>query len=106
MLSGKYLNGARPEGARLTIETRPDHRAHPNTEAAIQFYVDLASDYELDACQMALAFVNDRPFVTSTLIGATNMTQLKNNIASIDLELSDEVYEKIKDIRRDIPMPF
>ena len=106
MLSGKYLNGARPEGARVTIETRPEHRVHPQTDAAVQAYVNLANDYSLDVCQMSLAFVNDQPFVTSTLIGATNMTQLKNNIDSINLELPDEVYGKIKKIRRDYPMPF
>ncbi|MDH5711775.1 MAG: aldo/keto reductase, partial [Gammaproteobacteria bacterium] len=77
-----------------------------NTDAAIKEYVKLAKAYDLDACQMALAFVNDRPFVSSTLIGATNMTQLKNNIAAIDIELSDEIYAKIKQIRRNYPMPF
>ena len=106
MLSGKYLNGARPEGARITIETRPEHRIHPQTDAAVQAYVDLANAYDLDVCQMALSFVNDQPFVSSTLIGATNMDQLKNNIDSINLELSAEIYEKIKQIRRDYPMPF
>lgn len=106
MLSGKYLNGARPEGARITIETRPEHRIHPQTDAAVQEYVNLAKAYDLDVCQMALAFVNQQTFVSSTLIGATNMAQLKSNINSIDLELPAEVYEKIKNIRRDYPMPF
>jgi len=106
MLSGKYLNGARPEGARITIETRPEHRIHPQTDAAVQAYVDLAKTYDLDVCQMALAFVNDQPFVRSTLIGATTMVQLKNNIDSINLTLSAEIYEKIKEIRREYPMPF
>ncbi|MDH5611858.1 MAG: aldo/keto reductase [Gammaproteobacteria bacterium] len=106
MLSGKYLNGARPEGARITIETRPEHRIHPQTDAAVQEYVNLANIYDLDVCQMALAFVNNQPFVSSTLIGATNMVQLKNNIDSINLSLSDEIYQKIKKIRRDYPMPF
>jgi len=106
MLSGKYLNGARPEGARITIETRPEHRIHPQTDAAVQEYVDLANAYNLDVCQMALSFVNNQPFVSSTLIGATNMVQLKNNIDSIHLDLSDEISENIKKIRRDYPMPF
>ena len=106
MLSGKYLNGARPEGARITLETRPEHRIHPQTDAAVQAYLELANAYDLDVCQMALAFVNNQPFVSSTLIGATSMTQLKNNIASINVELPAEVYEKIKGIRRNYPMPF
>ena len=106
MLSGKYLNGARPEGARITIETRPEHRVLPQTDAAITKYVELAKQHELDACQMALAFVNDQPFVTSTLIGATNMTQLKNNIDSINLKLPSEVYQGIDQIRREFPMLY
>jgi len=106
MISGKYLNGAKPEGARLTIETRPEHRIHPDTDAAIVKYIKLAKNYDLDVTQMALAFVNTRPFVTSTLIGATKMSQLKSNIASIEVTLSAEVREKIEKIRRDYPMPF
>ncbi len=106
MLSGKYLNGARPEGARITIETRPEHRVHPRTDAAIQKYVELAKKYKLDACQMALAFVNDQPFVNSTLIGATNMIQLKSNIESISVKLSKEVYDEIDKIRREFPMLY
>ena len=106
ILSGKYLNGARPERARLTIETRPEHRLTPMTNAAASRYVDLAKRHGLDACQMAIAFVNCRPFVTSTLIGATNMTQLKTNIDAISLKLSDEINTEIEEIRREYPMPF
>jgi aryl-alcohol dehydrogenase-like predicted oxidoreductase len=106
MLSGKYLNGARPEGARITIETRPEHRTLPQSDAAIKRYIDLADQYGLDPCQMALAFVNDQPFVTSTLIGATNMVQLKSNISSISLKLPVEVYQGIDKIRRDFPVLF
>jgi len=105
-LSGKYLNGARPEGARLTIETRPDHRAHPETELATEKYVALAKKYEIDPSQMALAFVNTRPFVSSTLIGATNMKQLITNIESINLTLPNELYSEIEQVRRDHPAPF
>jgi aryl-alcohol dehydrogenase-like predicted oxidoreductase len=106
LLSGKYLNGARPEGARITIETRPEHRVLPQTDAAIKKYVELAKQYELDACQMALAFVNDQAFVTSTLIGATNMKQLKSNIDSIAVKLPAEVYQGIDSIRREFPMLY
>ena len=106
MISGKYLNGARPEGARLTIETRKEHRTHPLTDTAIERYMALARQHDLDVCQMALAFVNSRPFLASTLIGATTMEQLKSNIDSIDIDLSDEVLQGIEAIRREIPMPF
>ncbi len=106
MLSGKYLNGARPAGARLTIETRPEHRVLPQTDAAIKKYVELAKQYKLDPCQMALAFVNDQDFVSSTLIGATNLEQLKSNIDSISLKLPTEVYLEIDKIRREYPMLY
>ena len=106
MLSGKYLNGARPEGARLTIETRVEHRIHPVTDAAISKYVELAKRHELDACQMALSYVNSKPFISSTLIGATNMAQLKSNIDANSLMLPVELHEEIETIRREYPMPF
>jgi len=106
MLSGKYLNGVRPKGARLTIETRVEHRARAQTDAAIKRYIELAQSHDLDPCQMAIAFVKDKPFVSSTLIGATNMEQLKDNIDALSVTLSTEVYEEIEKIRRDYPMPF
>jgi aryl-alcohol dehydrogenase-like predicted oxidoreductase len=106
MISGKYLNGARPEGARITIETRPEHRILPQTDAAIEKYMALANQHGLDVCQMALAFVTNQPFVTSTLIGATNMTQLQSNIESIELQLSPEVYQGIDNIRREFPLLY
>ena len=106
MLSGKYLDGARPEGARLTIETRPEHRIHPSTDAAIREYLDLAKRHGLDVCQMGIAFVNSKPFVTSTLIGATSMAQLKTNIDAVSLRISRELNDEIEAIRRRYPMPF
>lgn len=106
LLSGKYLNGHRPDGARLTIETRPEHRISPETDAAVERYIGLARKYELDACQMAIAFVNKQPFLTSTLIGATNMQQLKANIDSIDIKLPAELSEEIEKARREFPMLY
>lgn len=106
ILSGKYLNGAQPEGARLTIETRVEHRNSPATNAATADYIALAKRYDLDPCQMAIAFVNQQPFVSSTLIGATNMEQLRSNIDSINVTLSDEVLNEIALLRRKYPMLF
>ena len=106
MISGKYLNGARPKGARITMETRREHRLGEPLDLAIVKYIALAKRYDLDPCQMALAFVNSRPFVSSTLIGATNMAQLRSNIDSIALTLPEEVLQEIHVIRRAHPMPF
>lgn len=106
MISGKYLDGASPAGARLTIETRPEHRAIPKVDKAIRRYMALAEAHGLDVCQMALAFVHSRPFVTSTLIGATTMQQLERNVDAIDVELDEVVLQGIDAIRRDYPLLF
>ncbi len=105
-LSGKYLNGARPEGSRLTLDPRPDLRSTEQNEKAITEYLALASKHGLDPCQMALAFVNSCPFVTSTIIGATTMEQLKTNIDSSKIVLSDEVFKGIEAIRQGFPVPY
>jgi len=106
ILSGKYLDNARPENTRLVLETRVEHRDLPQTHAATKEYVELAQQHGVDACQMALAFVHSRPFVTSTLIGATNMQQLKSDIDSNKLCLSDELIQGIGRIRCDYPMLY
>ena len=70
----------------------------PAAETAIGKYVDLARAHGLDPAQMALQFVTSRPFVTSNIIGATTMEQLRTNIASVDVTLSEEVLKGIEEI--------
>ena len=106
MLSGKYLDGKRPEGARLTITPSPERRDTPQCNEAIRAYMQVATDHGLDICQMALAFVNTKPFVTANIIGATSMAQLKTNIDAIDVVLSDAVLKDIESVRRDYPVPY
>jgi len=105
VLSGKYLAGARPESARLSLF--PDYTRYSNAEAIIatERYVDLARQHRLDPAQMALAYVNTRPFLTGTIIGATTMEQLKSNIDSINVTLSAEVLEGIEAIHDSYPNP-
>ncbi len=105
VLTGKYLGGARPAGARLTLWPDYDRYTNPRALEATRRYVELAHRHGLDPAQMALAYVHSRPFLTSTIIGATNMDQLQMNIASIDLVLDDEVLEGIEAIQREIPNP-
>ena len=105
MLTGKYQNGARPEGARLTLFTRFVRYGKPEAVAATDRYVQLARDHGLDPAQMALAFVHRQPFVTSTIIGATSLAQLKTDIAGFDLTLSEDVLAGIEAIHRAIPNP-
>ncbi|WP_282039954.1 NADP(H)-dependent aldo-keto reductase [Halomonas alimentaria] len=100
MLSGKYLYGARPEGARLTLFERFQRYTNPQAQAATAEYVRIAQEAGLDPAQMALAFVNSRPFLTSNIIGATSMAQLESNLASESLRLDGEVLEAIEDVHR------
>ncbi len=90
-LSGKYLGGAKPAGARNTLFNRGQRYEKPGAEAAITDYHSLARDFGLDPSQMALAFVTSRPFVTSNIIGATKMDQLKADIASIEVKITPEL---------------
>ncbi|GAL05981.1 NADP(H)-dependent aldo-keto reductase [Photobacterium aphoticum] len=90
-LSGKYLQGARPAGARCTLFERFSRYFNPQGLAATQAYVDVAHKHGLDPAQMALAFVNQRPFVASNIIGATTLAQLEANINSLDVVLDEAV---------------
>jgi len=105
-LSGKYLDGAKPEGARLTLWGDVFGRyTKPLGVKATQAYVDIAAKHGLDPSQMALAYCNGREFLTSTIIGATTMEQLKTNIASIDLDLSDAAMADIESVHVETPNP-
>lgn len=106
MLSGKYLDNARPKGSRWAIDDRIPHRDTPQSDRAIRAYIDIANKHELDVCQMALAFVNQQPFVTANIIGATSMDQLKTNIGSIDITLSPECLRDIESAHRKYPMTY
>ena len=99
-LSGKYLNGAKPAGARRTEFTGQTRYMTANSDAAVQSYVDLAKKHNLDPSQMALAFVNQQPFVTSTIIGATTQSQLLNALESITLSLDGEILEDLQNIHQ------
>lgn len=105
VLSGKYLDGATPKGARLSNWPDYDRYSNEQAMAATAEYVQLAREHGLDPAQMALAYVNSRPFLTSTIIGATSMEQLKANIDSINLELSEEVLMGIEAIHTRYPNP-
>jgi aryl-alcohol dehydrogenase-like predicted oxidoreductase len=105
MLSGKYLNGARPDGARLTLFERFDRYNNPRALKATQAYVELARAHNLDPAQMALAYVNSRPFLTSTIIGATDLQQLQTNLDSVNISLNPEIMQKIEEIHTEIPNP-
>lgn len=105
VLSGKYLNNASPAGARLTLWPDYARYSSENARLATAAYVQLARDNNLDPAQMALAYINSRAFVTANIIGATNMQQLRDNIASAQLELSEQVLQQIEEIHQQYPNP-
>jgi len=105
VLAGKYLDGARPAKARLTLFERFTRYSNPETDAAAAEYVALARRHGLSPAQMALAWVNSRKFVASNLIGATTLDQLKENIDSVDVELNADVLAGIEAIHVKHPNP-
>ncbi|WP_413737191.1 NADP(H)-dependent aldo-keto reductase [Sodalis sp. RH21] len=104
-LTGKYLNGARPAGARNTLFSRFTRYSAPHTQQAIAEYAALAARYGLDPAQMALAFVRQQPFVASTLLGATSLEQLQTNLDSLDLTLNEEIIGELEKIHQRFTIP-
>ncbi|WP_439601366.1 aldo/keto reductase [Devosia sp.] len=96
-ISGKYLGGALPEGTRGAVAGSA-YRNNQYTEPAIRAYMALADKHGLDVCQMAIAFCLTKPFMTSVIIGATTMEQLKSNIAAADVQLSPVALDEIQQI--------
>lgn len=97
-LTGKYLGGARPAGARSTLFNRGQRYETPNAEPAIRAYCDLASEIGWKPEELALSFVNSRSFLGSTIIGATTMDQLKINIAAIDKVMTETIESRVNAI--------
>ncbi len=104
-LSGKYEGGTLPPGSRKRLFDRLGRYEQGNGPRAISTYVALARRYGLDPAQMAIAFAMSRPFVTSTIIGATTLYQLKTDIAAAELSLSPDVFADIDQIHLDYPNP-
>ncbi len=104
VLSGKYLD-QQPANARLTLFSSYQRYSSGIAQKATADYVKLAQENGLSPAQMALAFVSSRPFVTANIIGATTLTQLKENIESIDINLSDDVLSGIENIHQNNTNP-
>ena len=104
-LSGKYRNGKMPKNSRLALFKGWERMINPLAMKAYDEYFKLAKENNLTMVQLAQAFVNSRPFVTSNIIGATTMDQLKENISCIDIELSKEILDKINLIHNNNPNP-
>lgn len=106
VLTGKYLDGKIPEGSRASVMDGGMWRDNSYSEPAIRAYIDVAKKHGLDIAQMAIAFSASRPFMTSVIIGATTIDQLKTNIAAGALQLSDDVLVDIEKVYRSYPRPL
>ena len=105
MLTGKYQNGAMPKGSRGDYQ-KGFWRYNEFSDAAVAEYLKLANQYGLDPAQMAIAFTLTRPFMTSSIIGATGTDQLATAIGAADITLAPDVLEGIDAIHRRFPRPI
>jgi aryl-alcohol dehydrogenase-like predicted oxidoreductase len=105
MLTGKYLNGKKPEKARVTLYPRYSRYSSEPSFKATEAYNKIAQKHGLTLAQMSLAFVNQQSFVTSNIIGATNLQQLEENIHSINVHLSEEILKDIQAVHEKMPNP-
>lgn len=105
VLSGKYINNTASENSRLKLFPRFARYSSDQSTEATKLYLELAEESKISLAQMALAFVNSKPFVTSNIIGATSIIQLKENIESINLNLNNDILKKIDEIHENIPNP-
>ena len=104
VLSGKYLNGI-PKDSRIALFPNYNRYNSPECKLAVNKYLGIAQKHGLTLTQLSLAFVNQLPFVTSNIIGATKMSQLKENIGSINIDLSQEIIDDINAVHAVIPNP-
>ncbi len=106
LLTGKYRGGVKPEGSRFHVF--PDMMGYydnPRTHAAVTMYQSLAEEVGTTITKFCLAFINDRSFVTSNIIGATNLEQLQENIASAEVVLNEDIRKRIDDVFKQYPNP-
>jgi aryl-alcohol dehydrogenase-like predicted oxidoreductase len=105
-LSGKYRNNQMPKNSRIERDGEFWTRYNkPNSSIAIDAYYEISKKYKLDMSQMSLKFIEIQPFVTSVIIGATTMQQLKTDIESVNVKLTDEIIKEINEVQKIYPNP-
>ena len=105
VLSGKFLTGESHPNARINLFPQFSRYNSEQSAAATRLYNEIAQQNGLTLTQLALAFIEQQPFVTSTIIGATKMEQLKENIDTINVTLSEELLQAIDGVQAKIPDP-
>lgn len=106
LLTGKYRNGAVPDGSRKSINAELGGRQSPRVDGVVEAYLDIAQRHALDPVHMALAWCRTRPFMASAIFGATNVGQLEHILKAVDVELSEAVLAEITAAHRAHPMPY
>ena len=106
IMSGKYRNGAVPDGSRMKLfgDRFPRYKTK-NTTNAVEEYYKISKKYNLDLAQMSLKFCELQPFMTSVIIGATSMDQLKTDIESVNVNLSEDIIKEINEVQKLYPNP-
>lgn len=104
VLTGKYINNP-PQNSRLSLWNKFTRYSNEKSKKATLEYINLANEFNISPTKLALAFINQQPFVTSNIIGATNLAQLEENIKSIEIKLNDEIINKIEEIHTNYPNP-
>ncbi len=106
VLTGKYLGGVIPEGSRFAYSLRDSNRYNPPlVQEPIRKYAELAKRIGLEPAELALAWVNSRPFVTANIIGTRSMEQIKTDVGTDAIELSNDVLDEIEKIHLELPDP-
>ena len=106
VLSGKYRNNQKPKGSRLQLFAHYFPRYMGKLSVyAVEEYFKVAKKYKISLTQLSLAFVNQQSFVTSSIIGATTMKQLKEDIESVDVELNSEIIKDVNLVHKNYPNP-
>ena len=106
LLSGKYQNGAVPEGSRLSLNSDLSGRMSPNSVLAVDAYLAIARKYQVDPVHMALAWCRTRIFMASAIFGATRLAQLDHALGAVDVDLSDECITELDQVHKAHPMPY
>jgi aryl-alcohol dehydrogenase-like predicted oxidoreductase len=105
VLSGKYIKGKAADNSRLKLFPRFARYSSEQSTEATKHYLKIAEDHNMSLAQMSLAFVNQQPFISSNIIGATSISQLEENLNSIKFDLNEEVLHAINLVHAKNPNP-
>lgn len=106
LLSGKYADGSTPPGSRRSLNDSLNGRYNEFSKAPLQAYIEIARQHELSPAQLAIAYCMGKPFMTSVIIGATTLEQLRVNVSAADVVLCESAIDAIEAVHRQYPMPM